>query len=84
MRPVSLFASRTGPLRILALGAHADDIEIGCGGTILRLIADHRSVEMTLPTEAASGVEQRDLMRQTAQPVGVDARLDVALDHAGA
>lgn len=28
------------PLRILALGAHSDDIEIGCAGTILRLIGD--------------------------------------------
>ena len=27
------------PLRLLAIGAHSDDIEIGCGGTILRLIA---------------------------------------------
>ena len=27
-------------LRILCLGAHADDIEIGCGGTILRLIEE--------------------------------------------
>jgi LmbE family N-acetylglucosaminyl deacetylase len=26
------------PLRLLAIGAHSDDIEIGCGGTILRLI----------------------------------------------
>ena len=26
-----------GPLSVLALGAHADDIEIGCGGTLLRL-----------------------------------------------
>src|SRR5258705_10432803 len=25
--------------RILALGAHCDDIEIGCGGTLLRLLA---------------------------------------------
>ena len=25
---------------LLVLGAHADDIEIGCGGTILRLVAD--------------------------------------------
>jgi LmbE family N-acetylglucosaminyl deacetylase len=28
-------------LRILALGAHSDDIEIGCGGTMLRLLAEH-------------------------------------------
>ncbi len=28
---------RSGGLRILYLGAHCDDIEIGCGGTIMRL-----------------------------------------------
>ncbi len=28
--------------RILCLGAHADDIEIGCGGTVLRLLSEHR------------------------------------------
>jgi LmbE family N-acetylglucosaminyl deacetylase len=28
------------PLRLLCLGAHADDIEIGCGGTVLRLTAE--------------------------------------------
>jgi LmbE family N-acetylglucosaminyl deacetylase len=28
------------PLRILCLGAHCDDIEIGCGGAVLRLLAD--------------------------------------------
>jgi len=26
---------------ILCLGAHADDIEIGCGGTLLRLLEEH-------------------------------------------
>ena len=31
--------ARGGPLQLLCLGAHADDIEIGCGGTILRLAA---------------------------------------------
>lgn len=29
--------SVAGALTILALGAHADDVEIGCGGTLLRL-----------------------------------------------
>ena len=28
------------PLRILCLGAHADDIEIGCGATMMRLITE--------------------------------------------
>jgi LmbE family N-acetylglucosaminyl deacetylase len=27
-------------LRVLCLGAHSDDIEIGCGGTVLRLMQD--------------------------------------------
>ena len=30
-----------GALKVLCLGAHSDDIEIGCGGTILRLIEEH-------------------------------------------
>jgi LmbE family N-acetylglucosaminyl deacetylase len=29
-----------GPLKVLCLGAHADDIEIGCAGTLLRLMAE--------------------------------------------
>jgi len=28
------------PLKILCVGAHSDDIEIGCGGTVLRLLAE--------------------------------------------
>jgi LmbE family N-acetylglucosaminyl deacetylase len=30
------------PLRILCLGAHCDDIEIGCGGTVLKLLQTYR------------------------------------------
>ncbi len=32
------------PLRILCLGAHSDDIEIGCGGTLIQLLARRRRV----------------------------------------
>ncbi|MEL6923430.1 MAG: PIG-L deacetylase family protein [Bacteroidota bacterium] len=37
------FASERG-LRVLCLGAHCDDIEIGCGGSLLKLI-DNQQIE---------------------------------------
>jgi len=35
------FSLPEGPLSVLCLGAHPDDIEIGCGGTVLRLLDEH-------------------------------------------
>jgi len=41
MLPITLGPDAHAPLSILCVGAHCDDIEIGCGGTILRLLAEH-------------------------------------------
>ena len=54
------------PLRILAIGCHADDIEIGCGGTILRLIATHPSVEVCWVVLSAHG-ERADEVHASAE-----------------
>jgi LmbE family N-acetylglucosaminyl deacetylase len=35
------------PLRLLCIGAHSDDIEIGCGGTILEWLSTYTHVEVT-------------------------------------
>jgi LmbE family N-acetylglucosaminyl deacetylase len=32
--------------RVLCLGCHADDIEIGCGGSVLRLLEEHPGTEV--------------------------------------
>ena len=34
-----------GVKRVLCLGAHSDDIEIGCGGTVLRMIEQSKNIE---------------------------------------
>jgi len=51
------FAEAFRPLRLLCLGAHPDDIEIGCGGSILRLAAEHP--EMSVRWIVFSGNEHR-------------------------
>jgi LmbE family N-acetylglucosaminyl deacetylase len=45
MRGFRFDAAVGRPPRVLAIGAHADDIEIGCGGTVLRLTEDFPSLE---------------------------------------
>jgi LmbE family N-acetylglucosaminyl deacetylase len=40
MLSLSFGSGPSAPLRILCLGAHSDDIEIGCGGTVLRLLEE--------------------------------------------
>ena len=43
------------PLKILCLGAHSDDIEIGCGGTILRLASEYPGLAVTWVVFSATG-----------------------------
>lgn len=47
-------ADRDGGLEVLCLGAHSDDIEIGCGGTILQLVK-HRKARVRWVVFAAHG-----------------------------
>jgi LmbE family N-acetylglucosaminyl deacetylase len=41
--------------RVLCLGAHSDDIEIGCGGTILRLLHTHGPLHVDWVVFSAAG-----------------------------
>jgi len=44
-----------GSSRVLAIGCHADDIELGCGGTVLALTEGHPEVELTWLVLGAEG-----------------------------
>ena len=63
------------PCRILAIGCHADDIEIGCGGTMLRLIESLPTVEVCWAVLSAHG-ERAEEVRRSADAFleGVERR----------
>lgn len=60
MRTVSLDGAAS-PLRsILCLGAHSDDIEIGCGGTVLTLLARHPALAVHWIVFSADAARERE------------------------
>lgn len=59
------------PLQILCLGAHADDIEIGCGATLLELAERHR-IDVRWVVFSASGERRAE----------AEAAADVFLENA--
>jgi LmbE family N-acetylglucosaminyl deacetylase len=55
-----LFGDTGQPRTILCLGAHSDDIEIGCGGTILRLLSTYSPVRVVWVVFGAEGIRERE------------------------
>ncbi len=63
-----------GTLRnILCLGAHADDIEIGCGGTLLRLLAEQPNVVVHWIVFSGSAVRVEEATASATQYLGAAA-----------
>jgi LmbE family N-acetylglucosaminyl deacetylase len=58
--------------RVLAIGCHADDIEIGCGGTLIALTRAHPGLAMTWVVLAAPG-ERAAEARASAETFLADA-----------
>lgn len=61
---------QSGPLRILALGAHSDDIEIGCGATLLALGAQHSHVELCWAVATGDATREAEARSSAADFAG--------------
>ena len=92
MRSPGILEPGGGPLRILTLGAHADDIEIGCGGTLLRLASQGRALDVhwvvfcSTPQRAAEARSSAEgfLAGVVRRRITVGSHRDGFLPHEGA
>lgn len=60
MLGLNLLQDKTRELNILCLGAHSDDLEIGCGGTILTLASEFPNCNVYWVVFSATDVRARE------------------------
>jgi LmbE family N-acetylglucosaminyl deacetylase len=66
MRELALRGPAGAPLSILCLGAHSDDIEIGCGATVLRLLDEHPGSSVHWVVHSATAEREREARASAA------------------
>lgn len=62
------------PQRILCFGAHCDDVEIGCGGTLLQLAASLPDAEIRICTFSGNDEREAETREALARFLGVQVR----------
>ncbi len=78
MLPLTL--GRTGePLHVLCLGAHSDDIEIGCAGTLLRWLVEHERMAVTWVVFSAGGTRSSEARRSARALLRGATALEIVL-----
>jgi LmbE family N-acetylglucosaminyl deacetylase len=64
--PDALGRSAVVPLRLVCLGAHADDVEIGAGGTVLRLLSERPHTHVRWVVLSGGGTDREAEARASA------------------
>lgn len=77
----------TTSLRVLAVGAHPDDIELGCGGSLAKLVAAGAEVHAMILSEgragAAKGVDRSQESALALQTLGVQTMVQLDFPDTG-
>lgn len=58
--------------RLLCIGAHSDDIEIGAGATVLRIVRENPAVEVTWCVLSGNEIRQGEARRGAERMLGSD------------
>jgi LmbE family N-acetylglucosaminyl deacetylase len=66
MQKINLFKDNPKP-KILCLGSHSDDIEIGCGGTVLRLAEEYPQAQFNWVVFSAESIRAEEAYQSAEQ-----------------
>lgn len=66
-------------MRLLAIGCHSDDIEIGCAGTLLRLLASHPGTVVRWVVMTAADVRAAEARASASEVLQQAGEIEVVL-----
>lgn len=81
MLKLNLIKYKDVAIKILCLGAHSDDIEIGCGGTILRLLEEVEKVEVKWIVFSANDKRDEESEKSAKMFLGKARRKNLIVKH---
>jgi len=81
MQTFGLFNALGNDAKILCLGAHSDDIEIGCGGILQRLLERNGKLSIDWVVLNAKGVREREARSSAAELVAARADLTMTVQQ---
>jgi len=77
MLPLTIGRREKARLKILCLGAHSDDIEIGCGATMLRLLSERPRSDVTWVVLSSGAQRAREARASARRYLPRQARAEV-------
>lgn len=81
MLKLALDAKSDRGLTVLCVGAHSDDIEIGCGGTVLQLLSQRRDVDVHWVVLGSSGDRDREARTSADCFLAEARRKEIVVEH---
>jgi LmbE family N-acetylglucosaminyl deacetylase len=72
---------RSGAYSVLCLGAHCDDLEIGCSGTLMKLCASGMPLDVTWVVLSADDEREREARRSAEVILGKAGHKDITIQR---
>ena len=78
---INLKLNNTAPLKLLALGAHCDDIEIGCGATIAKLLHQNPDAEVHWIVFSSNSEREKEALSSAKAYLSAHSNINIEINN---